>query len=60
MTAIPSGIAAQQSLLRQNVALETVKAAAEQDQAIAGILDQSIQATAPVSESRGTNVNLLV
>ncbi len=56
MSAIPASIAAEQSILRQNVALSVIKQSAQQAQAIAEIIDQSSR-TAPTSASRGTNVN---
>jgi hypothetical protein len=53
---VPFAIAAEQGLLRQNIALSVIKQSFEQDQAIAGILEQAVR-SAPVSSSRGTNVN---
>lgn len=53
---IPAGLAAESSLLRQNIALSVIKASAESDQAIAKIIDQSLR-SAPVSGSRGLNLN---
>jgi hypothetical protein len=53
---LPAAIAADQALVKQNVALSTIKSSAEADQAIAGILEQSAR-SAPVSSIRGTNVN---
>ena len=57
MTSVPAGIAAEQAINRQNIALSVVRAAADADQQIAQILDQSLR-SAPVSESRGTNINI--
>jgi len=57
MTALPAGIAAEQAILRQNVALSVIKASAEQAQALAEIVDQSAR-SAPISGSRGTNLNI--
>ena len=54
MTSIPAGIAAEQALTRQAIALETVKKSAEADRAIANIL------TASIDSSRGSNVNISV
>jgi hypothetical protein len=53
---IPAGIAAQMAMTRQNIALSVIKSSANQDQAIASILEQAVQ-SAPVGGSRGTNVN---
>jgi hypothetical protein len=53
---VPAGLAAEQGLLRQNIALSVIKQSSEQDQAIASILEQAVR-SAPVSSSRGTNVN---
>lgn len=53
---LPPTIAAETALARQNVALSTIKHNAEQDQAIANILEQAVR-SAPLSRSRGTNVN---
>ncbi len=54
---LPATIAAEQGLLRQNVALSVIKHSAEQDQALAKILDQSVR-SAPVSQTHGSHVNL--
>ena len=56
-SAIPAGIAAEQAILKQNVALSVIKQSAEQAQAIAQIIDQSAR-SAPVSGTRGTNINI--
>ena len=56
MTALPAGIAAEQAILRQNVALSVIKQSADQAQAIVQILDESLR-SAPVSSSRGVNIN---
>lgn len=56
MTAIPAGIAAEQAILRQNVALSVIKASADQAQAFAETIDQSAR-TAPTSSTRGTHIN---
>lgn len=53
---VPAALAAEQGLLRQNIALSVIKQSSEQDQAIASILEQAVR-SAPVSSSRGTNVN---
>ena len=57
MTTVPAGIAAEQAILRQNVALSVIKQSADQAQAIVQILDESLR-SAPVSSARGTNVNI--
>ena len=56
---VPAGIAAETALSRQNVALSVIKSNAEQDQKLANVIEQSIQ-SAPVSNIRGTNINILV
>lgn len=53
MTSLPAGIGAQQALTQQNFVLSAVKQSAEADQAIANILDQTVQA----SSTRGTILN---
>jgi hypothetical protein len=53
---IPAGIAAEQALLKQNVALSVIKQSFEQQQKLVQILDESAR-SAPLSSSRGTNVN---
>jgi hypothetical protein len=57
MPAIPAGIAAEQAILRQNVALSVIKQSAEQAQAIAQIIDESSR-SAPLSGLRGAHVNI--
>lgn len=56
-SAIPAGIAAEQAILKQNVALSVIKQSAEQAQALAQIIDQSAR-SAPVSATRGSNINI--
>ncbi len=56
---VPAGIAAETALSRQNVALSVIKSNAEQDQKLANVIEQSVQ-SAPVSNTRGTNINILV
>ena len=53
---IPAAIAAQTAITQQNVALSVTKQAAQADQAVAQILEESVQA----SKNRGTNVDILV
>lgn len=52
---VPATIAAEAALLRQNVALSTIKQAAKADQQIANILQDSL--TNVAASSRGKNVN---
>ncbi|HEY8191426.1 MAG TPA: hypothetical protein VIG74_03295 [Alphaproteobacteria bacterium] len=54
---LPADIAAQAAMARQNVALSVIKQNAKAEQAIASILEQAAQ-NVPVSQSRGTNLNL--
>ncbi len=54
---LPPTIAAEAALTKQNVALSVIKQSADQAQAVAKILEQSVR-TAPVSGSRGTNTNI--
>jgi len=54
---LPATVAAEQGLLRQNVALSLVKQSADQAQALAEMIDQSAR-SAPVSNARGTNVDV--
>lgn len=56
---IPTALAAETSLLRQNVAMSVIKASAESDQQMAKILEDSVR-SAPVSGARGSLLNLLV
>jgi hypothetical protein len=57
MSEIPAQLAAEQALLRQNVALSTIKQSAEQSQKIAAILEEAVESV-PASPVRGTNVNI--
>jgi hypothetical protein len=59
MTSIPASIAADIALSRQNVALSGIKQNADQAEQLAKVIEETI-ASAPISGSRGTNVNLLV
>ena len=56
---IPSAIAAKTAIAQQNVALSVIKQSADQAQAVAKILEQSVR-SAPVSGSRGGNINTSV
>lgn len=56
MTAVPAGIATEQAMLRQNVALSVIKQSADQAQALVQILDDAARSS-PVSSTRGTNIN---
>lgn len=53
---IPPTIAAEAALTKQNVALSVIKQSADQAQAVAQILEETVR-SAPVSGSRGANVN---
>lgn len=57
MTSIPAGIAAEQALIRQDIALSTIKNANDQQQRLVQIIDEASR-NAPVSPSRGSNVNI--
>lgn len=54
MSSAPAGLAAQLALNQQNVALATLKQSAENDRAIADILEKTLTVTA---SSRGGSVN---
>ncbi len=54
---VPASIAAEQGLLRQNVALSVIKQTAEAQEVLVKILDDAAR-NAPISQARGTNVNL--
>ena len=56
---VPPTLAAEQGLLRQNIALSVIKQTAEQDQIFAKIIEESVR-SAPVSGSRGANFSALV
>lgn len=56
MTGLPPTIAAEAAINKQNVALSVIKSAADADQQIANILEQSLR-SAPVSQTRGVNLN---
>ena len=51
---IPSAVAAQSAIAKQNIALSVIKQNAEASQQIANILDQTVQA----SDTRGGNVDI--
>lgn len=53
---VPATIAAEAAILRQNVALASIKQTAKADQQIANILQDSL--TNVAASSRGNNVNL--
>lgn len=57
MSSIPPTIAAELAITRQNIALSVIKASADADKAIASIIDEAAR-SAPISGSRGTNVNI--
>ncbi|MCD8563130.1 MAG: hypothetical protein LRY54_03605 [Alphaproteobacteria bacterium] len=51
-----AGVAIQQAAARRDVSASLIKDAANQDQAVANILDQSVQ-TVKALNHRGSNVN---
>ena len=59
MTSVPGTIAAELALTRQTIALSVIKSAADQDKAIASILEEAAR-SAPINGSRGSNVNIKV
>lgn len=59
MTSVPAGIAAEQAITRQNVALSVIKQSSEQQQKLVEIIDEAAR-SAPLSGARGSNVNISV
>ncbi|MCK5284078.1 MAG: hypothetical protein KAJ86_00680 [Alphaproteobacteria bacterium] len=57
MTTAPAGLAAELSILRQNVTLSVIKQTHDQQQRLIEILDQSAR-SAPISRTRGSNINI--
>lgn len=57
MSSIPAGIAAQQALTQQAIALSVLKQAADADKAIANMLQNAVESV-PVSQARGSSVNI--
>ncbi len=57
MVSIPPTIAAEAALTKQNIALSVIKQSADQDKALAGILEEAAR-SAPISGARGSNVNI--
>lgn len=55
---IPAQFAAEQAILRQNVALSMIKSSADADKQLIGILEDSARTIA--QSNRGNNVNLSV
>ncbi len=53
---IPAQIAAEQALVRQNVALSLIKSSSEADKKLIGILEDSARTIA--ASNRGNNINL--
>jgi hypothetical protein len=53
---IPAQFAAEQAILRQNVALSLIKSAADADKQLVGILEDSARQIA--ASNRGSNVNI--
>jgi len=56
MTSLPAGIAAEQAITKQNIALSVIRQSHEQQQKLVEILDDAAR-SAPVSRARGSNVN---
>jgi len=56
---LPPTIAAEAAITRQNVALSSIKANADRSQQFAEVISESVQ-SAPINQTRGTNVNILV
>lgn len=56
---VPAAITAQTAIARQNVALAVTKHSAEADQAIAHILEETVQTSKPHGD-RGTNIDIVV
>ena len=56
MTVASAGIAAEQAILQQNVALSVIKASADQAEALAEIIETTTR-SAPISDTRGANVD---
>ncbi len=56
---LPAAIAAESAITRQNVLLSGIKQNAERNEQFAKIIKDTVQA-APISGSRGSNVNILV
>lgn len=59
MTTIPAGLAAQQAVAQQNIALSVIKQSAQADQAIADLVADAVE-SAPTTGSRGSLVNFTV
>lgn len=55
---IPAQFAAEQAILRQNVALSMIKASSDADKKLIGILEDSARQVA--ASNRGNNVNFSV
>lgn len=53
---LPPTYAAEIALNRQNVAMSVIKASADQQQALAQIIDESAR-SAPIHSSRGASLN---
>lgn len=56
MVGLDYATAAQQAILRQNITMSVIKKGAEQDRAVANILEQSAN-TVQAQNNRGTRVN---
>lgn len=53
---VPVTIASETAIARQNVAFSTMKQSADNDEVFAKVIESTIK-SAPVSETRGTNVD---
>lgn len=59
MTSIPAGIATESAILRQNVALSTIKQSHDMEQRVVEIIDEAAQ-NSPLNATRGTNIDITV
>lgn len=55
---LPPTLAAEAALTRQNIALSVIKQSADQDKAIANILEKAVDSI-PKHGSRGVNLNVV-
>lgn len=54
---VPAQFAAEQAILRQNVALSVIKQSADQQKQLLKILDQSLTTVQNLNTSRGSIIN---
>ncbi len=57
---IPPTIAAETAITRQNVALSSIKASADRSQQFAEVISKTVKSSAPIDQTRGTKLNILV